>query len=35
MPVIVAADGVAQINDSLTWGKEEGLRLVIRSGRGW
>ncbi len=33
IPVIVAADGVAQINDALTWGKEEGLRLVIRGGR--
>lgn len=33
IPVVVAADGVAQINDALTWGKEEGLRLVIRGGR--
>lgn len=33
MPVVVAAEGVAQINDALTWGKEEGLRLVIRGGR--
>ncbi len=33
IPVVVAADGVSQINDALTWGKEEGLRLVIRGGR--
>ena len=33
IPVVVAADGVAQINDALTWGKEEKLRLVIRGGR--
>lgn len=33
IPVIVAADGVAQINDAITWGKAEGLRLVIRGGR--
>ena len=33
IPVIVAADGVAQINDAITWGKGEGLRLVIRGGR--
>lgn len=33
IPVVVAADGVAQINDALTWGKAEGLRLVIRGGR--
>ncbi len=33
IPVVVAADGVAQINDALTWGKQEGLRLVIRGGR--
>jgi len=31
--VVVAADGVAQMNDALTWGKEEKLRLVIRGGR--
>jgi len=30
---VVAAEGVAQINDALTWAKEEGLRLVIRGGR--
>jgi imidazolonepropionase-like amidohydrolase len=33
IPVIVAADGMAQINDAITWGKAEGLRLVIRGGR--
>jgi imidazolonepropionase-like amidohydrolase len=33
IPVVVSADGVAQINDALTWAKEEGLRLVIRGGR--
>lgn len=33
MPVVVAADGVAQINDAITWGVEEGLRIVIRGGR--
>ena len=33
VPVVVAADGAAQINDAVTWGKEEGLRLVIRGGR--
>jgi imidazolonepropionase-like amidohydrolase len=32
IPVIVAANGVAQINDAITWGKAEGLRLVIRGG---
>ncbi len=33
IPVVVAADGAAQINDAVTWGKEEGLRIVIRGGR--
>ncbi len=33
IPVIVAADGVSQINDAITWGKAEGLRLVIRGGQ--
>jgi imidazolonepropionase-like amidohydrolase len=33
IPVVVAAEGVAQINDAITWGKEEKLRLVIRGGR--
>jgi imidazolonepropionase-like amidohydrolase len=33
IPVVVAAEGVAQINDAITWGKEEGVRVVIRGGR--
>ncbi len=33
IPVVVAADGVAQINDAITWGKQENLRIVIRGGR--
>ncbi len=33
IPVVVAADGAAQINDAITWGKQEGLRIVIRGGR--
>jgi imidazolonepropionase-like amidohydrolase len=33
IPVVVAAEGAAQINDAITWGKEEKLRLVIRGGR--
>ena len=33
IPVVVAADGVAQINDAITWAKQEGIRLVIRGGR--
>ncbi len=33
IPVVIAADGVAQINDAITFAKEEGLRLVIRGGR--
>jgi imidazolonepropionase-like amidohydrolase len=33
IPVIVAADGVAQINDAITWAKQEGLKVVIRGGR--
>jgi imidazolonepropionase-like amidohydrolase len=32
IPVVVAANGAAQINDAVTWAKEEGLRLVIRGG---
>jgi imidazolonepropionase-like amidohydrolase len=32
IPVVVAADGAAQINDAITWAKEENLRLVIRGG---
>jgi imidazolonepropionase-like amidohydrolase len=33
IPVVVAADGAAQINDAITWAKSEGVRLVIRGGR--
>ncbi len=33
IPVVIAAEGVAQINDAITWGKEEGLKIVIRGGR--
>ncbi|MCA9738751.1 MAG: imidazolonepropionase, partial [Gemmatimonadetes bacterium] len=33
IPVIVAADGVAQINDAITWAEEEGIQIVIRGGR--
>ena len=33
IPVVVAADGVAQINDAITWAKQENVRLVIRGGR--
>ena len=33
IPVVVAADGAAQINDAITWGKAEGVKLVIRGGR--
>lgn len=33
IPVVVAADGVAQMNDAITWAKQEGIRLVIRGGR--
>ena len=33
IPVVVAAEGAAQINDAITWGKAEQLKLVIRGGR--
>ncbi len=33
MPVIVAADGVRQIQDAMRWGQAQGLELVIRGGR--
>lgn len=33
IPVVVAADGAAQINDAITWGKAEKLKIVIRGGR--
>ncbi|MEQ9568702.1 MAG: amidohydrolase family protein [Longimicrobiales bacterium] len=32
IPVVVSADGVAQINDAITWAEDEGVRLVIRGG---
>ena len=32
IPVIVAANGIAQINDAITWAQAEGLRIVIRGG---
>jgi imidazolonepropionase-like amidohydrolase len=33
MPVVVAAENASQINDALTWAKQEGVKLVIRGGR--
>ncbi len=33
IPVVIAADGVAQINDAITFGLEEGLDVVIRGGQ--
>ena len=33
IPVVVAADGAAQINDAVTWAQEEDVRIVIRGGR--
>lgn len=33
MPVIIAADGVRQIQDAMRWGQAQGLDLVIRGGR--
>ena len=33
IPVVVSAESAAQINDAITWGQEEGLRIVIRGGR--
>lgn len=33
IPVVVAADGAAQINDAITWAQEEGVRIVIRGGQ--
>ncbi len=33
IPVVVAAEGAAQINDAITWAKSENVRLVIRGGR--
>jgi len=33
IPVVVAAEGAAQINDAITWAKADGVKLVIRGGR--
>lgn len=33
IPVVVAAEGAAQISDAITWAKQEGVKLVIRGGR--
>ena len=33
MPIMVSADGAAQINDAVTWALEEDLRIVIRGGQ--
>ncbi|MYC92443.1 MAG: amidohydrolase family protein [Gemmatimonadetes bacterium] len=33
IPVVVAADDAAQINDAITWAQQEGLRIVIRGGQ--
>ena len=33
LPVVVAANGAAQINDAITWAKGEELRIVIRGGQ--
>jgi imidazolonepropionase-like amidohydrolase len=33
IPVVVAADGAAQINDAVTWALEEDIRVVIRGGQ--
>lgn len=32
IPVVVSANSTSQINDAITWAKEENLRLVIRGG---
>ncbi len=32
IPVVVNADGASQINDAITWARQEDLRLVIRGG---
>jgi imidazolonepropionase-like amidohydrolase len=33
IPVVVAADGAAQINDAVTWALEEDIRVVLRGGQ--
>ena len=32
IPVVVSANGTSQINDAITWAKQENLRLIIRGG---
>lgn len=32
IPVVVSANGASQINDAITWAKQENLRLIIRGG---
>lgn len=32
IPVVVSANSASQINDAITWAKQENLRLVIRGG---
>src|SRR5690606_29584474 len=32
-PVIVAADGIQQIQDAIAWAEAEGVRLVLRGGQ--
>ncbi len=32
VPVVVAADGITEINDAITWSVEEGVDIVIRGG---
>jgi imidazolonepropionase-like amidohydrolase len=32
IPVVVSATGTSQINDAITWAKQENLRLIIRGG---
>src|SRR5688572_27024222 len=32
IPVVVSASGTSQINDAITWAKQENLRLIIRGG---
>src|SRR5690606_22091393 len=32
IPVVVSANSASQINDAITWAKQENLRLIIRGG---
>jgi imidazolonepropionase-like amidohydrolase len=32
IPVVVSATGTSQINDAITWAKQENLRLIVRGG---